>query len=302
MARPQKTGIDYFPLDVDMDDKVKLIDAKFGVAGFGILIKLWQIIYDNGYYIEWTEKELLLYKNRINADINLINDVINECLKWGIFNAELYELYSILTSSGIQKRYFEATKRRTEVTLINELILVPLPNNYKPTLVFVNINPVNAYNNSKNADSSTQSKVKYSKVYNNNSSSSSSSRAGNVFQFYQENLGLISPFQTEILNSYIDDGLSPEVIIEAMKDSIGTDNKWKYLNSILNRCIEQQIYTFEQYEAAKVEHENKKNGTPRSKPQGQIKTWAEIKEEEFERAKRIAFDKLKAEGVKEVDV
>lgn len=302
MARPQKTGIDYFPLDVDMDDKVKLIDAKFGVAGFGILIKLWQIIYDNGYYIEWTEKELLLYKNRINADINLINDVINECLKWGIFNAELYELYSILTSSGIQKRYFEATKRRTEVTLINELILVPLPNNYKPTLVFVNINPVNAYNNSKNADSSTQSKVKYSKVYNNNSSSSSSSRAGNVFQFYQENLGLISPFQTEILNSYIDDGLSPEVIIEAMKDSIGTDNKWKYLNSILNRCIEQQIYTFEQYEAAKVEHENKRNGTPRSKPQGQIKTWAEIKEEEFERAKRIAFDKLKAEGVKEVDV
>lgn len=299
MARPQKTGIDYFPLDVDMDDKVKLIDAKFGVAGFGILIKLWQIIYDNGYYIEWTEKELLLYKNRINADINLINDVINECLKWGIFNAELYELYSILTSSGIQKRYFEATKRRTEVTLIDELILVPLPNNYKPTLVFVNINPVNAYNNSKNADSSTQSKVKYSKVYNN---SSSSSKAGNVFQFYQENLGLISPFQTEILNSYIDDGLSPEVIIEAMKDSIGTDNKWKYLNSILNRCIEQQIYTFEQYEAAKVEHENKRNGTPRSKPQGQTKTWTEIKEEEFERAKRIAFEKLQAEGVKEVDV
>jgi DnaD/phage-associated family protein len=301
MARPQKTGIDYFPLDVDMDDKVKLIDAKFGVAGFGILIKLWQIIYDNGYYIEWTEKELLLYKNRINADINLINDVINECLKWGIFNAELYELYSILTSSGIQKRYFEATKRRTEVTLINELILVPLPNNYKPTLVFVNINPVNAYNNSKNADSSTQSKVKYSKVYNNNSSSSCS-RAGNVFQFYQENIGLISPFQTETLNSYIDDGLKPEVIIEAMKDSLGTDNKWKYLTSILNRCIEQQIYTFEQYEAAKVEHENKKNGTPRSKPQGQIKTWTEIKEEEFERAKRLAFDKLKAEGVKEVDV
>ena len=130
----------------------------------------------------------------------------------------------------------------------------------------------------------------------------SSSRAGNVFQFYQENIGLISPFQTETLNSYIDDGLKPEVIIEAMKDSLGTDNKWKYLTSILNRCIEQQIYTFEQYEAAKVEHENKKNGTPRSKPQGQIKTWTEIKEEEFERAKRLAFDKLKAEGVKEVDV
>lgn len=172
MARPQKTGIDYFPLDVNMDDKVRLVDAKFGVAGFGILVKVWQIIYDNGYFIKWTEKELLLYKSRINADINLINDVINECLKWGIFNLELYETYSILTSSGIQKRYFEATKRRTEIVIVKEFVLVLLPDNYKPAIktisaeVIVSKNSKNADSNSRKADSSTQSKVKYSKVKN----------------------------------------------------------------------------------------------------------------------------------------
>lgn len=155
MARPQKAGLDYFPLDVDMDDKIKLIDAKFGVAGFGVLIKLWQIIYSNGYYITWTEKELLLYKNRINADINLINDVINECLKWGIFNNDLYEKYSILTSNGIQKRYLEATKRRSEITLATEYFQAPVPENRK--VVFVYINPKNVSNN-------PQSKVKKSKV------------------------------------------------------------------------------------------------------------------------------------------
>ena len=161
MARPQKEGLDYFPLDTEMDDKVKLIDAKFGVAGFGVLIKLWQIIYDNGYYIKWTEKELLLYKTRINADINLINDVINECLRWGIFDNELYEAYSILTSSGIQKRYFEAVKRRTEITLVNEFITASLPENYKPAIKV--IPAVIVCKNSKNADDNSQSKEKKSK-------------------------------------------------------------------------------------------------------------------------------------------
>ncbi len=162
MARPQKEGLDYFPLDVEMDDKVKLIDAKFGVTGFGILVKVWQIIYDNGYYIKWTEKELLLYKNRINADINLINDVINECLKWGIFNQDMYDKYLILTSSGVQKRFFEATNRRQEVSLTSAYILASLPEKYKPKIKELPI--VNVNNNSKNADIGTQSKVKKSKV------------------------------------------------------------------------------------------------------------------------------------------
>jgi hypothetical protein len=165
MARPQKDGLDYFPLDVDMDDKVKLIDAKFGVAGFGILIKIWQTIYDNSYYIRWTEKELLLYKNRINADINLINDVVNECIKWDIFNGDLFDAYSILTSSGIQKRYFEATNRRSAISLIKEYLVIPVPENYKPKINYLPVVYVN--NNSKNADSNPQSKVKKSKVNNN---------------------------------------------------------------------------------------------------------------------------------------
>jgi hypothetical protein len=162
LARPQKDGLDYFPLDTEMDDKVKLIDAKFGVTGFGVLVKIWQIIYDSGYYIKWTEKELLLYKTRINADINLINDVINECLRWGIFNNELYETYSILTSSGIQKRFFEATKRRIEIGLVNEFIIVHLPQNYKPMIKL--IPAVIVCKNSKNVDSGTQRKEKKRKV------------------------------------------------------------------------------------------------------------------------------------------
>ena len=171
MSRPKKAGLDYFPLDVIFDDEVLLIDAKFGCAGLCVLIKLWQIIYANNYYIKWGERELLVYKTRINADINFINDVINECLKWGIFNESLYNKYGILTSKGIQKRFIEATQRRTEVEFIKEYLLIkdveklyPRKSKNGEFMVNVNIIGINDSNNEINDDSSTQSKVKESRV------------------------------------------------------------------------------------------------------------------------------------------
>lgn len=151
MARPIKTGIDYFSLDTKFDDEVVLIMAKYGAEGLGILITLWQLIYNNGYYLSWTEKELLLYNNRFYADSNRVNDVVNECLKWGIFEEKLFKKYSILTSCGIQKRFMAATERRTEFTVDKQFWLIKEVN--------ANINVVNADNNSINTNISTQSKV-----------------------------------------------------------------------------------------------------------------------------------------------
>ena len=168
MARPQKEGLDYFPLDVDIDqdDKVQLIEARFGITGFAIVIKLFMKIYKEGYYYEWTEKEQLLFSRRINVDINLVNDVINECIKWGLFDSTLYEKYKILTSKGIQRRYLEATCRRKQVELIKEYYLID--SSKYSNVVFVSINSVNVNNNPHsdkvNDDNNPQSKVKESKV------------------------------------------------------------------------------------------------------------------------------------------
>ena len=59
MSRPIKTGLDYFPLDVRNDDKLDLIEAEFGIVGFGIIIKLYQKVYENGYFYDWEEDQLL---------------------------------------------------------------------------------------------------------------------------------------------------------------------------------------------------------------------------------------------------
>ncbi len=168
MARPQKEGLDYFPLDVDIDqdDKIQLIEAKFGIVGFGIIVKLLMKIYKEGYFYEWTEKEQLLFSRRINVDINQANDVINECLKWGLFDKNLYEKNNILTSKGIQRRYMEAVTRRKQVNIIKEFFLLN-PSKY-PNIVFANINSTNDNNNTLSNDVNVniypQSKVKESKV------------------------------------------------------------------------------------------------------------------------------------------
>ena len=145
MARPTKQGVDYFPLDVHLDNKFKFIEAKFGLEGFAIIIKIFQEIYANGYWAKFGQDELLLFSFEVNVDINLVNGVINEAIERDIFDKNLYEMYDILTSSGIQKRYKEIVKRRKDVEVIQEYLLIS-----GDFGVNANINSVNANINSKN--------------------------------------------------------------------------------------------------------------------------------------------------------
>lgn len=164
MTRPIKQGLDYFPLDVNCDDTLKMIEAKLGLTSFAVIVRLWQIIYDNGYFIKWTERELLLYKNRINADINLINDVINESIKWGLFDEGVYKKFNVLTSRGIQKRFVEAIKRRKEITVELAYWLIEVPAENDGFKVNYSSNEVNDDSNSKKDDSSTQSKERVKEI------------------------------------------------------------------------------------------------------------------------------------------
>lgn len=128
MGRPTKTGLDYFPLDVELDTKLKLIKAEFGILGFGIVIRLYQYIYgENGYYMEWSQDVALMFADNERLGVNVVSEVVAACLKRGIFNQHKYEEYGILTSRGIQKRYLEATSRRIDSKICDEYILLSVP-------------------------------------------------------------------------------------------------------------------------------------------------------------------------------
>lgn len=184
MARPQKNGLDYFPLDVDIDqdDKVALIEAQHGIVGFAIVIKLLMKIYKNSYFYEWTEKEQLLFSKRVNVDINSINVIINDCVKWGLFDSNLLEAYKILTSKGIQRRYLEAVGRRQKVEMEGKYLLLDdeVVNVYK-NLVIVDINDSLGVVND---DINPQSKVKESKEKKSKEESNNNSLSLEICKYY----------------------------------------------------------------------------------------------------------------------
>ncbi len=126
MARPLKLGLDYFPLDVMFDDSIELFEAECGLEGLAILIKLWQKIYSHGYYTDWNNDTVLLFSKKINSTKEIVNSVINTCLRRSIFNKSLYEKYNILTSSGIQKRYVIActSTKRKNITMDERFLLI----------------------------------------------------------------------------------------------------------------------------------------------------------------------------------
>lgn len=163
MARPKKEGLDYFPLDVDIDqdDKIALIEAKYGAEGFAIVIKLLMKIYKNSYFYKWTEIEQLLFSKRVNVDINKVNVCIKDCIKWEMFSRDVYEKFEILTSVGVQRRYLEAVGRRQKAEMFKEyLLLEPNEVNAYKNLT---LKSINVDINSINDDINPQSKVKESK-------------------------------------------------------------------------------------------------------------------------------------------
>lgn len=165
MAAPFKEGIDYFPLEVHLDVKIKLLMADCGVKGYGILLLLWQQIYATGYYIDWNDDIALLFASDISVPTDTVSfaevkAVVNSCFARNLLDEGLYNKHGILTSKGIQKRYFEVVKRRKALNIKEEYLLIDMPEK----IVNADNNSVNADNNSDFIDDNQQSKVKESKV------------------------------------------------------------------------------------------------------------------------------------------
>jgi hypothetical protein len=142
MGRTNKTGIDYFPFDVDFfqDEKVQFVSERFGLKGEIIAIRLLCKIYRNGYYTEWNDDTALLFAKSVGdgCQDSFVKDVVQELLKRGFFDRSIFERFGILTSRGIQNRYFEAAKRYKKVEVTRDFLLVDVSE-----MINVDINPIN---------------------------------------------------------------------------------------------------------------------------------------------------------------
>lgn len=159
-------GINSFLLDCRTNDNISEIEAEYGVKGFAVVVRLWQKIYaEKGYYCEWIERSPLLFLanwfgGNSGVTVNLINEIVDRCLKNGIFHVGMYEDYSILTSARIQTQYFDVVKRRNSILVEKEYLLVSVDK----INGIVYRNEKNVYRNEKNVYRNNTSKVKESKV------------------------------------------------------------------------------------------------------------------------------------------
>jgi len=158
-----KIGLDYFPFDINFfdDDKILFTSARFGIKGENIAIRLLCKIYSEGYFYRFSEDEALLFAKRVgdSCQYSFVNDVVHELVKRGFFDRSIFDRFKILTSAGIQKRYFEAAERRKKVEIYEQLLLIDV-GKWKN----VDIIKQNVYIIDENGNIIKQSKVKESKV------------------------------------------------------------------------------------------------------------------------------------------
>lgn len=157
MARPTKQGLDYFPLDVGLfeDIKIRRLKKDCGNQAISILIAIFCIAYrDEGYYVEINSDVTFLIAETFGVSEDAVEKIVEKAIQVGIFDSGKFNTYKILTSRGIQERYFAAASRKTAVLVHRDFVCdgVNVCNN----AVYVDNNPINVFNN-------PQSKVKESK-------------------------------------------------------------------------------------------------------------------------------------------
>lgn len=230
MARPVKEGLDYFELDCHMEEKVRLIQAEFGLKGFAIVVKLYQKIYGGfGYYCEWNEDSLLLFmsENGVSSrdEKNLISEIVAACIRRNIFSEKLFNEFGILTSYGVQKRYLNAVSRREKVELIKEYLLISVGKNQ----CNVCINSINDYRNSVNVCSNSQSREEKSREEN---ICTRASRFQDFFSAYPKQKNVIAAEKEYMLVLFNDQSLTEQELIIAAENYsdtvsiLGTEEKY----------------------------------------------------------------------------
>ena len=168
-------GINYFPIGVNFmeENAMEVIEAKYGIKGAAIVLKLLCKIYKEGYFIRWDEEQCLIFANKAGREVQVaeVQGIIEILFIKGILDRNSYLENGILTSANIQKVWMEATKRRKRDLKALPYLLVKnltLQEDEAPEGENVTVNPGNVVHdvavNAKNACNSGQSKIKENKA------------------------------------------------------------------------------------------------------------------------------------------
>lgn len=130
MAGRPKQGIDYAGWSVDIFDGDKKIDKLLdthGWKGFGIYFFLCQRAYKtNGYFYLWGYDDCASTARKMGGGITsgTVKETVDYCLQVDLFDKRLFDRWGVLTSRGIQRRFWAVLSERRVKTVYEEYWLL----------------------------------------------------------------------------------------------------------------------------------------------------------------------------------
>ena len=117
------------------ENSMEVIEAKYGINGPAIVLKLLCKIYKERYYILWDEEQCLIFAYKVEREVQTgeVQGIIVILFIKGILDRSSCQENGILTSENIQKVWMEATKRRKkELSKLPDLMVKTEKESSKP--------------------------------------------------------------------------------------------------------------------------------------------------------------------------
>lgn len=107
MSRQKKSGLDYFPFEVDFfqDIKIRKLIRRNGGKAIAVYALLLCYIYKSGYFMTWDKELPFIISEQTGYGEVYIQEVLESCLTLGLLDRRMLDEEGVLTSRGIQERY-----------------------------------------------------------------------------------------------------------------------------------------------------------------------------------------------------
>lgn len=132
MARISKKGLDYFPMNTHfMQERVvRRLMKQEGDRALCILLAVYSFLYEGeGYYLEVDDACYGdIAANFYNSTAEDVKRVVEAAVSGGLFDADIYARFAILTSVDIQEQYLFIKKRSKKGIIRDELRLLSVEN------------------------------------------------------------------------------------------------------------------------------------------------------------------------------
>ena len=115
----------WFKCDLNFDSRIQELTSEFGALGAYTYLVLLQLIYaDEGYFLSLSEAQIDEVVHRTKAKVEDIKRIVDSCISKHLFDPAMYEKYHILTSHGIQYRFYDCAARRQDQVIKPEHLLL----------------------------------------------------------------------------------------------------------------------------------------------------------------------------------